>query len=154
MLGSSIACLPIEPDSESDTASAWVEVEHARATGERSGLAVEGTCVLRRPNCPENVGSRLVSLLQSAPDQTLSAIFGTAKKPNCRRHSRVRLGGSRAERYAKSLSERRILSEAWGLADLLYKLFSVTFQCIGLVRSRKVGIPFACCSLDREPPIR
>ena len=57
--------------------------------------------------CPENVGSRFLSLLQSAADQTLSAIFGTAKKPNCRRHSRVRLGGSRAERYGKSLSECR-----------------------------------------------
>ena len=87
----------------------------------------------RRPPEPENVGSRLLSLLQSAPDQTLSAIFGTAKKPNCRRHSRVRLGGLRAERYGKSLSECRFVSEAWGLAHLLYKLFSLTFQCLSLI---------------------
>jgi hypothetical protein len=51
-----------------------------------------------------------------------------AKKPNCRRHSHRRLGGSRPERYAGSLSEGRILSEAWGLADLLYKLFRLRFQ--------------------------
>src|ERR1700722_9096838 len=57
--------------------------------------------------------------LQSAPDQTLSAIFGTAEKPNCRRHSRDKLGGSKAERPADSLSNWRILSEAWGLAHLL-----------------------------------
>jgi hypothetical protein len=34
-----------------------------------------------------------------------------------------RLESAEAERYAKSLSECRSLSEAWGLADLLYKLF-------------------------------
>ena len=84
-------------------------------------------------SAPENVGSRFLSLLQSAPDQTLSAIFRTAKKPNCRRHSRVRLGGSRAERYGKSLSECRFVSEAWGLADLLYKLFRLRFQEVSVV---------------------
>ena len=88
-------------------------------------------------------GSRFLSLLQSAPDQTLSAIFGTAKKPNCRRHSRVRLGGSRAERYGKSLSECRFVSEAWGLADLLYKLFSVTFQRPSLIAQPEGWYPFA-----------
>ena len=95
------------------------------------------------PCCPENVGSRFLSLLQSAPDQTLSAIFGTAKKPNCRRHSRVRLGGSRAERYGKLLSECRFVSEAWGLADLLYKLFSLTFQCPSLIAQPEGWYPFA-----------
>jgi hypothetical protein len=77
--------------------------------------------------------SRFLSLLQSAPDQTLSAIFGTPKKPNCRRHSRVRLGGSRAERYGQFLSEGHFLSEAWGLADLLYKLFRLAFQHFSLI---------------------
>jgi hypothetical protein len=38
---------------------------------------------------------------------------------------RVRLGVDNPERYGKSLSERPSLSEAWGLADLLYKLFIV-----------------------------
>jgi CBS-domain-containing membrane protein len=33
----------------------------------------------------------------------------------------------------KSLSERRSLSEAWGLADLLYKLFWQAFQRLRLV---------------------
>ena len=75
--------------------------------------------------------------------QTLSAILGTAKKPNCRRHSRVRLGGSRAERYGKSLSEYRFVSEAWGLADLLYKLFSLTFQCPSLIAQPEGWYPFA-----------
>src|SRR4051794_4648679 len=72
---------------------------------------------------PEKVGSRFLSLLQSAPDQTLSAIFGTPEKPNCRRLLRDRLGGSRAERYGKLLSEGHFLSEAWGLADLLLQAF-------------------------------
>jgi hypothetical protein len=91
---------------------------------------------------PETVGSRFLSLLQSAPDQTLSAIFGTPKKPNCRRHSRVRLGGSRAERYGKSLSECRFVSEAWGLADLLYKLFLQRFQQPSLVVKPESRYPF------------
>jgi uncharacterized membrane-anchored protein len=60
----------------------------------------------------ENVGSRFLSLLQSALLQTFSAVFWTAKKPNCRRHSRNRLGGSVAERYGKLLSERRFVSGA------------------------------------------
>ncbi len=43
---------------------------------------------------PENVGSRFLSLLQSAPTRTFSAISETARKANCRRHSCERLGGS------------------------------------------------------------
>jgi hypothetical protein len=96
----------------------------------------------RRRLAPENVGSRFLSLLQSAPDQTLSAIFGTAEKPNCRRHSRVRLGGSRAERYGKSLSECQFVSEAWGLAVLLYKLFLQRFQQPSLVVKPESRYPF------------
>ena len=46
------------------------------------------------------------------PTQTFSAIFGIAQKPHCRSLWRVRLGGSPPERYAKSLSEWRSLSEA------------------------------------------
>jgi hypothetical protein len=41
---------------------------------------------------------------------------------------RVRLGVRKPERNEKSLSERRTLSGAWGLADLLYKLFPQRFQ--------------------------
>ena len=77
--------------------------------------------------------------------------FRDREKPNCRRHSRVRLGGSRAERYGKSLSEWRFLSEAWGLADLLYKLFWQRFQQLVSLGSRKVGIPFASLFARREP---
>ena len=93
------------------------------------------------PARPENVGSRFLSLLQSAPDQTLSAISRTAKKPNCRRHSRVRLGGSRAERYGKSLPECRFVSGAWGLADLLYKLFWMLFQRLTFVSNQESRYP-------------
>ena len=82
---------------------------------------------------PETVGSRFLSLLQSPPDQTLSAIFGTVKKPNCRSLLRTGLGGSKAERYDKLLSDGRSLSEAWGLAHLLYKLFWQPIQQLGLV---------------------
>jgi hypothetical protein len=76
----------------------------------------------------ENVGSRFLSLLRSAATQTFSAIFRTAKKPNWRRHSYGRLGGSGPERYGKLASEWPFLSEAWDLADLLYKLFWQQFQ--------------------------
>ena len=31
--------------------------------------------------CPENAGSRFLSLLQNPPDQTFSAIFGTTQSP-------------------------------------------------------------------------
>jgi len=70
------------------------------ASGEGLGIA------------PENVGSRFLSLLQSAFLQTFSAVSGTAKKPNCRRHSRARLGGSQAECYGKLLSECPFVSGA------------------------------------------
>jgi hypothetical protein len=59
--------------------------------------------------------------------------FRTAKKPNCRKHSRIELGGSVPERSGKTLSEWAFLSEAWGLADLLYKLFWPPFQEVSLV---------------------
>ena len=81
---------------------------------------------------PENVGSRFLSLPQSAPLQTFSAIFGTAKKPNCRRYSRNWLGGWMPE-DAELLSEWPFVSEAWGLADLLYKLFWMPFQWLSFV---------------------
>jgi hypothetical protein len=84
---------------------------------------------------PESVGSRLLSLLQSALNQTLSANSGTSEKPNCRRHSSGRLGGSRPQRSAVFLSERRFLSGAWGLAHLLYKLFWPRIQRLGLVEN-------------------
>jgi hypothetical protein len=74
------------------------------------------------------------------------AIFGTAEKANCRRHSRDRLEGSRTERYGKSLSECRFVSEAWGLADLFYKAFRLRFQELVSLGSRKIGISFACLS--------
>ena len=60
------------------------------------GVEVASVTVLR----PENVGSRFLSLLQPALAQTFSAPSTTAKKPNCRRHWRHRLGGSAVERYA------------------------------------------------------
>jgi hypothetical protein len=96
---------------------------------------------------PETVGSRFLSLLQSASVQTFSAISGTAKKPNCRRHSRARLGGPQAECYGKLLSECPLVSGAWGLADLLYKLFSARFQRVIFVVQPEswypVRLPFA-----------
>ena len=93
------------------------------------------------PTLPR-LGSR-VRIPSPAPDRTLSAISRTAKKPNCRRVLRIGLGGSRAERYAESLSESRILSEAWGLAELLYKLFSLTFQRSTLIAQSDGWYPFA-----------
>jgi hypothetical protein len=71
--------------------------------------------------------------LQRPASQIVSAISVTAKKPNCRSDLRVRLGGRLPYRSSEFLSERRILSEAWGLADLLYKLFSLIFQRASLI---------------------
>jgi hypothetical protein len=50
------------------------------------------------------------------------------KKARTRAVLRVRLGVDNPERYGISLSERLSLSEAWGLADLLYKLFPQCYQ--------------------------
>jgi hypothetical protein len=77
---------------------------------------------------PETVGSRFLSLLQSAWNEILSAEFGTRKNANCRKVLGERLGGSEPERYGELLSECRSLSEAWGLANLLYKLFLSGFS--------------------------
>src|SRR5690348_17588763 len=81
-------------------------------------------------------------LLQSLLLQTFSAIFGTAKKPNCSRHWRDRLGVWRAERSGKLLSERRSVSEAWESAILLYKLFRKRFQWLSLVWQPESRYPF------------
>jgi hypothetical protein len=47
------------------------------------------------------------------------------------------------ERYGQLLSECRFVSEAWGLADLLYKLFSVIFQRHRLIAQPEGWYPFA-----------
>ena len=97
---------------------------------------------LDRPSCPETVGSRFLSLLQSAATQTFSANFAAGKKPNCRKHSHERLGGSEPERYGKSLSEWPFLSEAWESANLLYKLFRLNFQRLSVVAKPESRHPF------------
>jgi hypothetical protein len=90
---------------------------------------------------PENVCSRLLSLLQCLPSQTFSVDFRAAKKARFRAVLRVGLGVRQPERYGKCLSERRSLSEAWGLADLLYKLLCQLYQPINLIEgpSRDLG---------------
>jgi Transketolase, thiamine diphosphate binding domain len=92
-------------------------------------------------NLPENVCSRLLSLLQCLPSQTFSVDFRAAKKARFRAVLRVGLGVRQPERYGKCLSERRSLSEAWGLADLLYKLLCQLYQPINLIEgpSRDLG---------------
>ena len=55
--------------------------------------------------------------------QPVSVRFRSGKKASFREVLRVGLGVSSPERYANSHSERRILSEAWGMADLLDKFF-------------------------------
>jgi hypothetical protein len=71
----------------------------------------------------ERVRAQFLSLLQSGFLQIFSVEFWTAEKPRPRAVLRGRLGVRQPERYGKSLSERRSLSEAWGLPDLVYKLF-------------------------------
>ena len=93
---------------------------------------------------PETVGSRLLSLLQSTPAQTLSAIFKAAEKPNCRGLLRDRLGGSRAERYGKLLSCLGAFSPKLGAwPNYFTSFFAHDFSCRSSLLSRKVGIPFA-----------
>jgi hypothetical protein len=97
----------------------------------------------------EKVASRFLSLLQSASLQTFSAISGTTKKPNCRRHSHDRLVGSIAERYGKSLKAN--LSPKLGT----WPIYSTSFFATGGLASfanRKVGIPFACHRHQRDCP--
>jgi hypothetical protein len=96
---------------------------------------------------PENVGSQYLSLLQSFTSQTFSVEFRAVKKARFRAVLNVGLGVRRPERYGKSLSERPSLSEAWGLADLLYKLFSQQFQCKSIYRS-----PRSWCSVRSSKP--
>ena len=55
-------------------------------------------------------------------------------------HSRASLGSSKAKRYEKSFSERRFLSGARDVANLLYKLSCLPFQRANLVVSRNVSI--------------
>jgi hypothetical protein len=134
-------------------------------TLERISKHSPGDCwtVMREVNCPWATGraatcrpgwpcarspqrmleSRFLSLLQSALLQTFSVVFWTAKKPNCRRHSRERLGGSTAERYGKSASEWPSLSEAWAWPIYSTSFFVSDFREFGSLGSRKVGIPFA-----------
>jgi hypothetical protein len=83
-----------------------------------------------RPPCaaPENVCFRLLSLLQSVPLEPISVKIHVGKKARFRAVLRARLGVPNPERYANSLSERRTLSGAWGLADLVYKLFPERLQ--------------------------
>ena len=76
-------------------------------------------------------GSRLLSLLQTPGGQTFSDDLRAREKPNCRKHFADGLGGSLPERYGKFVSERRSLSEAWGLGHLLYKLFCQRSQRVG-----------------------
>jgi len=71
-----------------------------------------------------------------------------APEPNCRSHSRRRLGGSLPVRYGKSLSERRSLSQARALADLFCKLFSVLPQRLILVVIPESRYPFRLLPLS------
>jgi hypothetical protein len=79
-------------------------------------------------NLPENVCSRLLSLLQTRRIQTFSAATWPARNASFRAVLRIRLGVSTPERSGNSLSGRRSLSGAWESTDLLYKLFHQRFQ--------------------------
>jgi hypothetical protein len=74
--------------------------------------------------------------------------FSDRETPNCRSHSRRRRGGSLPERYGKSLSERRSLSQARALADLFCKLFSVLPQRLILVVMPESRYPFRLLPLS------
>ena len=76
--------------------------------------------------------------------------------PNSLRHFRDRQKAQLPQAFARQawgfesgtirlnlLSECRFVSEAWGLADLLYKLFSVTFQRPSLIAQPEGWYPFA-----------
>jgi hypothetical protein len=136
MVRSSVACPRFVPATVSADSTAGFPQAPRRVD------ACDQPSLRHQCSASENVGSRFLSLLQSAALQTFSAFSGTAKKPNCRRLSRDRLGGSRAERYGQLLSEGHFLSEAWGLPDLLYKLFPELFQQLALVVKPESRNPF------------
>jgi hypothetical protein len=99
---------------------------------------------------PENVGSRLLSLLQSPPDQTLSAISGTAKKPQLPQALAGEAWSSRTERYGKSLSEMPICFRSSGLDRFTLQAFPVTFQCPSLIAQPEGWYSFAPNRADRR----
>jgi hypothetical protein len=80
-----------------------------------------------RPS-PESFRSRFPPLLQSVPSNHSPPSVTRPKKASFRAVLRLRLGGSGAEQLAESLSKWPVLSKAWGLADLLYKLFQLHYQ--------------------------
>ena len=104
------------------------ELRNERAPTITPTIASSLDLSIRVAPTPENVCARLLSLLQSPLPETFSAIAETAQKASFRAVLHARLGVPRAERYANSLSERRTLSGAWGLADLVYKLFPEQIQ--------------------------
>jgi hypothetical protein len=77
------------------------------------------------PGCYRCSGPSLAK--HSPPDS------GPLKSASFRAGLRIGLGGSIAQRTPEFLSKAHSLSEAWGLAHLLYKLFWQPFQPLSLV---------------------
>ena len=71
---------------------------------------------------PEKVRFRFLSLLQSDFFQPFSARSAAAFKRRFRRLLRAYLDTAQAERGREPLSGGRLLSEAWDLADPVYKV--------------------------------
>ena len=90
---------------------------------------------------PENVGSRFLSLLQSAPAQTLS-ILGAARTPNCRRLCASGLRVRERNDTAKLLSGGHFFFLGLG-PFTLQPLFSSEFNSLVSLARLKVDIPFA-----------
>src|SRR5579872_564403 len=82
---------------------------------------------------PEKVGSRFLFLLQTPAGQILSGRFSDPQGPAAATVRAISLGVPLAERSGKLLSESPSLSEAWGLAILLYKLFLQQIQPVDIV---------------------
>ena len=92
---------------------------------------------------PETVGSRFLSLLQSAPAPNFLRHFPDREKAQLpRTFAHKAWGFVTVTLPAEFLSEWRFVSEAWGLADLLYKLFWQRFQKLSLVANQESRYPF------------
>jgi hypothetical protein len=105
---------------------------------------VKWPCASALKLSPENVGSRFLSLLQSASLQTFSALFRTAKSPTAAGIPVTGLG----------FGERNVPQDRSPKADLspelgAWPIYSTSFFLCGFsglssLANRKVRIPFAC----------
>jgi hypothetical protein len=78
---------------------------------------------------------------------------GPLKRPASGRFCASGLGARKPERYGNSLSEHLSLSEAWGLADLLYKFLLSVFNVNRFTNGREVAVSYAPANSPANRPL-